>query len=260
MSIDLHREGSIALVSINQPDVLNVLNRERLRALLRTVREVSADPSVRAMILTGAGERAFVAGADIREMAQLSPDEALAFARLGHATALALETAPVPVIAAINGVALGGGCELALACDIRLAAENAVFAQPEVGLGIPPGWGGTQRLGRLVNPGIAAELILSGRRIDAAEALRIGLVNAVHPAGELMDRALELALTITAQGPRAVRAAKRLLAISRTDHPTQGLSEEMREFAEAFAGVEQREGMRAFLDKRPAVFDEGEGS
>lgn len=257
MSIDLNRDGHVAVITINEPDKLNALNSGRLRELLSAAREVSADSSIRVIVLTGAGERAFVAGADIAEMAMLSRDEALAFGRLGHATAQALEAAPQPVIAAINGFALGGGCELALACDIRYAADNAVFAQPEVELGIPPGWGATQRLPRLVNPGIAAELIFTGKRIDAAEALRIGLVNAVFPADALMERTLELARTIAGHGPEAVRAAKRLIAISRTNHPTQGLSEEMRTFAEAFAGSEQREGMQAFLDKRPAVFPDG---
>lgn len=257
MSIDLVRDGHVAVITINQPDTLNALDSERLRELLTTVRDVSAVPSVRAIVLTGAGDRAFAAGADIREMVGLSRDEALAFGRLGHAAAQALETAPQPVIAAVNGFALGGGCELALACDIRYASENAVFAQPEVGLGIPPGWGGTQRLPRLVNPGVAAEMIFTGKRIDAEEAARLGLVNAVFPADVLMDRTFELARTIAAQAPGAVQAAKRLMAISRTDHPTQSHSEEMRTFAEAFGGAEHREGMQAFLDKRPAVFDDG---
>lgn len=260
MSIDLKRDDHVAIITINQPDKLNALNSERLRELLSVVRETSADLSTRAIVLTGAGDRAFIAGADIREMAGLSRDEALAFGRLGHATAQALEAAPQPVIAAINGFALGGGCELALACDIRYASRNAVFAQPEVGLGIPPGWGGTQRLPILINPGIAAEMIFTGRRIDADEALRVGLVNAVFPAEVLIDKTLELARTIAAQGQHAVRAAKRLIAISRTNHPTQSLSEEMRTFAEAFGGSEQREGMEAFLDKRPAAFMDGAAS
>lgn len=260
VSINLERDGPVAVITINKPDKLNALNSEILRGLLSTVRDVSADPEVRAIVLTGAGDRAFAAGADVREMAGLSRDEALAFGRLGHATARALETAPQPVIAAINGFAFGGGCELALACDIRHAGENAVFAQPEVGLGIPPGWGATQRLPRLVNPAVAADMIFTGRRIDAREAFRIGLVNAVFPADTLMERTFELARTISAQAPNAVRAAKRLMAISRTNHPTQSHSEEMRTFAEAFDGAEQREGMHAFLEKRPATFTNGRAS
>lgn len=260
MSIDLGRDGHVAIITINQPDTLNALDSERLRDLLFTVRDISADASVRAVVLTGAGNRAFAAGADIREMSEFTRDEALAFGRLGHATAQALESAPQPVIAAINGIAFGGGCELALACDIRLAAENAVFAQPEAGLGIPPGWGATQRLPRLVNPAVAAEMIFTGKRVDAEEAFRIGLVNAVSPADALMERALELAGKIAEQAPDAVRAAKRLIAIAWTNHPTQSLSEEMRTFADAFDSAEQREGMRAFLDKRRAEFSDGPGS
>lgn len=257
MSIDLERNGHVAVITINQPDKLNALDSEMLRDLLSAIENAGDDRTVRAMVLTGTGDRAFAAGADIREMAGFSRDEALAFGRLGHATARALEMAPQPVIAAINGFAFGGGCELALACDIRLAADKAVFAQPEVGLGIPPGWGATQRLPRLVYPAVAAEMIFTGKRIDAGEALRIGLVNAVVPAGALMETALDMAQTIAAQGPVAVRAAKRLLAISRTNHPSQSHSEEMRTFAEAFSGAEQHEGMQAFLDKRTAEFVDG---
>ncbi len=260
MSIDVRRDGHVATITINKPESLNALDSEHLRDLLSAVRGISAQGSTRAIVLTGAGDRSFVAGANIREMAGLTLDEALAFGRLGHATAQALETAPQPVIAAVNGFALGGGCELALACDIRYAARNAVFAQPEVGLGIPPGWGATQRLPRLVGPGTAAELIFSGKRIDAEEALRIGLVNAVFPGDALMDAALALARTIASQGPAAVRAAKRLIGISRTDHPSQSHSEELRTFAEAFGSGEQREGMHAFLEKRPARFGNGDAS
>lgn len=261
MSIDISRDGHVAIITINKPETLNALDSEHLRSLLSAVRETSAETSTRALVLTGSGDRAFVAGANIREMAGLNRDEALAFGRLGHATAQALETAPQPVIAAINGFALGGGCELALACDIRYAAQNAVFAQPEVSLGIPPGWGATQRLPRLVGPGTAAELIFTGKRIGAEEALRIGLVTAVFPTIDaLMDGALALARAIAAQGPGAVRAAKRLMAISRTNHPTQSHSEELRTFAEAFGGTEQREGMHAFLEKRAATFGNGDAS
>lgn len=260
MSIDVRRDGHVTIITINKPESLNALDSEHLRDLLSAVRGTSAEGSTRAIVLTGSGDRAFVAGANIREMAGLTRDEALAFGRLGHATARALETAPQPVIAAVNGFAFGGGCELALACDIRYASHNAVFAQPEVGLGIPPGWGGTQRLPWLVNQGVAAELIFSGKRIDAEEALRIGLVNAVFSEDALMDGTLDLARRIAAQGPAAVRAAKRLLAISRTIHPSQSHSEELRTFAEAFGGSEQREGMHAFLEKRPARFGNGDAS
>jgi len=260
VSVDVRRDGHVAIITINKPESLNALDSEHLRSLLSAVRETSTDTSTRAIVLTGSGDRSFVAGANIREMVSLTRDEGLAFGRLGQATGQALETAPQPVIAAINGFALGGGCELALACDIRYASHNAMFAQPEVGLGIPPGWGATQRLPRLVGLGTAAELIFSGKRIDAEEALRIGLVNAVFPGDALMDAALALARTIASQGPAAVRAAKRLMALSRTNHPTQSYSEELRTFAEAFGETEQREGMQAFLDKRSAAFGNGNAS
>ncbi|MDQ3657666.1 MAG: enoyl-CoA hydratase-related protein, partial [Chloroflexota bacterium] len=178
MAIELEYQNHVALITINQPDKLNALNSDRLRSLFLRIQEASLHPDVRAIVLTGAGDRAFVAGADIKEMVSLSHEEGRAFGELGHAVTSALEEAPQPVIAAVNGYAFGGGCELALACDIRLASPNAIFAQPEVSLGIPPGWGGSQRLPRVVGPGIASELIFTGRRIDAAEALGIGLVNA----------------------------------------------------------------------------------
>ena len=254
MPIDLALQDGVAIVTINQPDKLNALNSERLRELIQRIEEVSANPQVRAIVLTGAGDRAFVAGADIREMASLTPEQATAFGRLGHAAASALENAPQPVIAAVNGFALGGGCELALACDIRLAAENAVFAQPEVSLGIPPGWGGTQRLPRVVGPGLAAELIYTGRRVDAAEALRIGLVNAVHPAADLLPKALELAAAIAANSPRSVREAKRLMALARGATATADLATEEQVFVAAFGTDDQIEGMTAFLEKRAPIF------
>ena len=168
MGIEVERHGKVAVVTVDQPDKLNALNTERLHGLHAAFRALDADAEVRCVILTGGGDRAFVAGADISQMATMTPDQALAFARLGHAVATKIESLRQPVIAAVNGFTLGGGCELALACDIRLASNKAVFAQPEVGLGIPPGWGGTQRLPRLVGSGIAADLIYSGRRIDAA--------------------------------------------------------------------------------------------
>ena len=215
---------------------------------------MAADPAIRAVVLTGAGERAFAAGADIREMAALSPEGGLAFGRLGHAVTRAVEALSQPVVAAVNGFALGGGCELAIACDIRIASENAVFAQPEVSLGIPPGWGGSQRLPRLVGPGMAAEMILTGRRVAAAEALRIGLVNRVVPLPDLMPAAAELAATIAANGPVAVRAAKRLMALAFDGDPVVGLETECAVFGSVFGTPEQREGMGAFVEKRKPSF------
>ena len=254
MPIDLDRADGVATLTLNRPEALNAFNTEQLRLLEQMLAEVAADPAIRAVVLTGAGERAFAAGADIREMAALSPEGGLAFGRLGHAVTRAVEALPQPVVAAVNGFALGGGCELAIACDIRIASENAVFAQPEVSLGIPPGWGGSQRLPRLVGPGMAAEMILTGRRVAAAEALRIGLVNRVVPLPDLMPAAAELAATIAANGPVAVRAAKRLMALAFDGDPVVGLETECAVFGSVFGTPEQREGMGAFVEKRKPSF------
>ena len=254
MPIDLDRADGVATLTLNRPEALNAFNSEQLRLLEQMLTEVAADPAIRAVVLTGAGERAFAAGADIREMAALSPEGGLAFGRLGHAVTRAVEALPQPVVAAVNGFALGGGCELAIACDIRIASENAVFAQPEVSLGIPPGWGGSQRLPRLVGPGMAAEMILTGRRVAAAEALRIGLVNRVVPLPDLMPAAAELAATIAANGPVAVRAAKRLMALAFDGDPVVGLETECAVFGSVFGSPEQREGMGAFVEKRKPSF------
>lgn len=254
MPIDLDRADGVATLTLNRPEALNAFNSEQLRLLEQMLTEVAADPAIRAVVLTGAGERAFAAGADIREMAALSPEGGLAFGRLGHAVTRAVEALPQPVVAAVNGFALGGGCELAIACDIRIASENAVFAQPEVSLGIPPGWGGSQRLPRLVGPGMAAEMILTGRRVAAAEALRIGLVNRVVPLPDLMPAAAELAATIAANGPVAVRAAKRLMALAFDGDPVVGLETECAVFGSVFGTPEQREGMGAFVEKRKPSF------
>lgn len=254
MAIDLAFQDHIAIITINHPDKFNALNSERLRALFLRVEEASLNTDCRAIILTGAGDRAFVAGADITAMATMNQEEAYAFGALGHSLTRAIEQAPQPVIAAINGFALGGGCELALACDIRIAAENAVFAQPEVALGIPPGWGGTQRLPRVVGPGMASDLILTGRRIDAAEALRIGLVNAVYPGNELMAKALELAGQIAANSPLAAPTSKRLMAMTQGLAYDDGLAAEAKAFAGEFGSPDQVEGMSAFIDKRKPKF------
>lgn len=256
MSIDSNVSEQIATITINIPDRLNALDIDHLEGLQSAFRAAAGDASVRAIILTGAGEKAFVAGANIAEMSTMSHEEAMRFGRLGHAVGAAIERTPQPVIAAINGFALGGGCELALACDIRICSRNAVFAQPEVGLGIPPGWGGTQRLPRIVGKGIASELIFTGRRIKADEALRIDLVNAVHEQDRLMEHAKQLAVEIAAHSPAAVRLSKRLIARSDDAHPSAGLAEEAHAFAEVFGSRDQQEGMRAFLEKRKPVFED----
>jgi enoyl-CoA hydratase len=254
MAVEVDIADAVAVVTMNRPQALNAFNSEQLDRLGAAIRALAQDRNVRAVILTGAGDRAFAAGADIKEMVELTAAEALAFGRKGQSVTNAIELLPQPVIAAVNGYAFGGGCELAIACDLRLAAETARFAQPEVGLGIPPGWGGTQRLPRLVGPGIAAEMIYSGRQVDAQEALRIGLVNAVHPLDQLMAAARELATQITTNSPVAVRAAKRLMALAYAGDPGAGLAAEVAAFAAAFAAPDRREGMRAFIEKRAALF------
>lgn len=254
MAIDLERRGPIAIVTMNRPEALNAFNGKQLRLLAETFDEIGNDGSIRCVVLTGAGERAFAAGADIKEMKDLDGVSGLAFGRAGHRATRSVEELPQPVIAAVNGFALGGGCELALAADIRLASENAVFAQPEVTLGIPPGWGGSQRLPRLVGPGLAAELIFTGRRVKADEALRIGLVNAVYPLAQLLDEATKLAETIAANSPLAVRSAKQLVRLAFNGQTIDGLDTEARAFGEAFTTGDQKEGMTAFVEKRAATF------
>ena len=256
MTVDLTIDEGVATITMNRPQALNAFNSAQLDLLLSAIREVAANTAVRAAILTGAGDRAFAAGADIKEMVSLDAAEGLAFGRRGHAVANALEAMPQPVIAAVNGFAFGGGCELALACDIRLASDNARFAQPEVSLGIPPGWGGSQRLPRLIGPGRASELILTGRHVLAEEALRIGLVNAVCPPDELLPAAQKMARSIASNSPRAVRSAKALMRLAYQGAPGAGLDAEVRAFGEAFTTSDQREGMAAFVEKRTAIFED----
>jgi enoyl-CoA hydratase len=254
MAVDVEIDGGVAVVTMNRPEALNAFNSEQLDLLGAAFHALSQDRAVRVVILTGAGDRAFAAGADIKEMVDLTPAEALAFGRKGHAITSAVERLPQPVIAAVNGYAFGGGCELAIACDIRLAAENARFAQPEVSLGIPPGWGGTQRLPRLIGPGLAAEMIFTGRQVHAEDAYRIGLVNAVHPLDRLMPATREMAADIARKSPSALHAAKTLMAFAFTGDPAAGLAAEVANFGAAFAAPDRSEGMRAFVEKRAPDF------
>jgi enoyl-CoA hydratase len=254
MAVDVEIDQNVATVVLNRPEALNAFTSDQLNSLLEALRGLRENRSVRAVIVTGAGDRAFAAGADIKALAGMSKADGLAFARLGHAAAYAIESLPMPVIAAVNGFALGGGCELALACNIRIASENAVFGQPEVTIGVPPGWGGSQRLPRLIGPGLASEMIFTGRRVDAAEALRIGLVNAVYPKDELLNKARELAGKIAANSPRAVAAAKRAIQVAFNGNITSGLDTEARLFGDLFETSDQREGMLAFVEKRSPVF------
>jgi enoyl-CoA hydratase len=247
-------EDRTGLLIVNRPKQLNALNGRTLMELLGALGEISGSDAVDAVILTGAGEKAFVAGADIAEMAGFSAQQARAFAELGHRVCFAFEEIDKPVIAAVNGFALGGGCELALACDFIYASRTARFGQPEVNLGVIPGFGGTQRLLRRVGKGRAKEIILGGENIDAAEALRIGLCNAVFEPADLLPRAREAAKRIGAKGPIAVAQAKRVLQAGEEMALASACELERQMFAAMFATEDQKEGMKAFLEKRPAAF------
>jgi enoyl-CoA hydratase len=248
------RKDQIGYVTFNRPKVLNALNRktiEELGALLARARE---DAEVRILILTGAGEKAFVAGADINELAQRTPVDGKEFSIFGQGVFRMLETLGKPSIAAINGFALGGGCELALACTIRLASRTAKLGQPEVKLGILPGYGGSQRLARLCGKGVAQELCLTGEMIAAEEALRLGLVNHVYEPGELLPAAEALAKRIIANAPLAVRYAMEAIEHGLDMSQEEGLFLEATLFGLCCATDDMREGTRAFLEKRPAQF------
>lgn len=246
----LEKKGNVAIALIDRPKALNALNSEVLNDLNTLVDTVNADPEIRVLILTGSGEKAFVAGADIGEMSSLTKEEGEAFGKKGNDVFRKLETLPIPTIAAVNGYALGGGCELSMACDIRIASDTAVFGQPETGLGITPGFGGTQRLARLIGPGMAKQLIYSARNIKADEALRIGLVNAVYPAEELMAAAEKLAETIAKNAPIAVRACKQAINEGLEKPMDEAIVLEEKLFGSCFETEDQREGMGAFLEKR----------
>jgi len=252
--IDVERNDAVAVVTVNRPEAMNALDLETLGSLRDGLRELAHDGGVHAVVLTGAGDRAFVAGADIKYMQGLTVLEAREWGGLGHATAFLLETMRKPTIAAINGFALGGGCELALACDLRYASRTAKLGQPEVNLGIIPGWGGTQRLARTTTLGFAKELILTGRTVDADEAERHGLVNAVFEPDELLDRTLELARRLAAKSPVALAWAKEAANLALQGAHEANLTQEASLFAMGFSTEDQREGMGAFVDKREPKF------
>lgn len=250
----LERDGAVATVTINRPKVLNALNAQTLSELRSALLDLQADSSVRVVILTGAGERAFVAGADISELAVQTPVSARDVARIGQAVFALVESLGKPVIAAINGFALGGGCELAMACTLRIAADTAKLGQPEVNLGLLPGYAGTQRLPRLVGKGRALELMLTGAPIAASDAERIGLVNRVVPAADLLPTVRALAASLAAQAPLAVRYI--LDAVQHGyDLPfAEACEHEAALFGLAVATDDMREGTRAFLEKRKPTF------
>jgi enoyl-CoA hydratase len=248
-------EGFVATLTVSRAASLNALNRHTLNEIGWALRDADGDQRIRAVILTGAGEKAFIAGADIAEMEEQSAVEARSFAQAGRTVGDILEAMQKPVIAAVNGFALGGGCELALACDFIYASEKAKFGQPEVNLAVIPGFGGTQRLPRRVGLGRATELVLTGDLIDAQEALRIGLVNKVFPADQLMAEAKKTAEKIAAKGPLAIAHARRALRKSQELALPAGNDLEAELFALLFATADQKEGMKAFLNKRPAKFE-----
>ncbi len=247
--VNYETQGDVGIITINRPEALNALNSAVLDDLEAVIDAVDTD-SVRALIITGAGPKSFVAGADIGEMSTMTPEEGRAYGVKGNDLFLKIENFPVPVIAAVNGFCLGGGNELAMSCDIRIASENAVFGQPETGLGITPGYGGTQRLQRIVNVGIAKELIFAAVNIKADRALEIGLVNAVYPQEELMGAAMKLAEKIARNAPVAVRACKEAMNRGIQTDIASAVKIEEELFASCFATEDQKEGMKAFLEKR----------
>ena len=247
--ITYEAEGQIGIITINRPKALNALNSTVLDELDKTLDGVDLE-SIRCLILTGAGEKSFVAGADIGEMSSLTKAEGEAFGKKGNDVFRKIETFPIPVIAAVNGFALGGGCEISMSCDIRICSENAVFGQPEAGLGITPGFGGTQRLARLVSPGMAKQLIYTAKNIKADEAYRIGLVNAVYPLDELLPAAEKLAETIAKNAPIAVRACKQAINEGLQVDMDKAIVIEEKLFGSCFQSADQIEGMSAFLEKR----------
>ena len=242
-------KGDIAYLVIDRPEALNALNAQVLADLDAALDNIDLD-LIRCVIVRGAGEKSFVAGADIAQMKDLDPAGGEAFGKQGNDVFLKLESFPIPVIAAVGGYALGGGCELAMACDFRICSDTAVFGQPEVGLGITPGFGGTQRLARIVGPGMAKQMIYTARNIKADEALRIGLVNAVYPADELYAAAEKLASTIAANAPIAVRACKKAINEGAALPIEQAVVCEEKAFGSCFQTGDQQEGMGAFLEKR----------
>ncbi len=250
----LERENDIAILYINRPKYLNALNARTLEEISQAVDEVRQDPDIKVLIITGAGDKSFVAGADINFMLPLSPAQGRYFSDMGEKVFRKLELMEKPVIAAVNGFALGGGCELAMACDVRLAADNAVFGQPEVGLGIIPGFGGTQRLPRLIGEGRAKELTYTANNIKAEEAYRIGLVNHVYPAAELMDQARKMAARIAAKAPLAVGYAKFAIGKGMQVDIDTAMSIESDMFGMCCATEDKNEGLGAFVEKRKPQF------
>ena len=250
----IEKSDGIGIITINRPDAMNAMNSDVVSELSITVSDMIADKEIGVIIITGSGEKAFVAGADIKAMQQMNAEDALEFGKTGQEMTLVIENSPKPVIAAVNGFALGGGCEISLACHIRVASENAIFGQPEVLLGLIPGWGGTQRLPKIVGTGIANELIITGNQISAQEAHRIGLVNHVVTQTELMDTCKEIGKKILNNGPNAIAKSLNCIHESFDKSIEDGLEFEVKAFANLFSTEETKEGLSAFVEKRKANF------
>ncbi len=244
----------IAVITINRPEALNAFNDDLIKELESALNDCIEDEDVGVIILTGAGDKAFIAGADIRKMQNMTPEQALQFGQLGQHLTRVIEDSPKPVIAAVNGFALGGGCEISLACHIRVASDNAKFGLPEVSLGLLPGWGGTQRLPRVVGNGYAHEMIVTGQMIDAERAHHIGLVNHVVPLKKLLDTAIGLAQSILKNSPNAVARAMRCIQKGRGISLEDGLNIEVNAFKRLFTSEETQEGLAAFVEKRKANY------
>ena len=250
----LEKIDGIGVITINRPDALNAMNASVVTELSTAVSNMIADDDIGVIIITGSGEKAFVAGADIKAMQQMDAEGALEFGKAGQNMTLVIENSPKPVIAAVNGFALGGGCEISLACHIRVASDNAVFGQPEVLLGLIPGWGGTQRLPKIVGTGIANELITTGKQIAAEEAHKIGLANHVVPQDELMDTCKKIAQQILKNGPNAIAQSLSCVYAGYGKSISEGMEEEVNAFAKLFETDETKEGLTAFVEKRKANF------
>ena len=247
--VEFAAKGQIGILTINRPNALNALNDQVISDLDQVLDSIDLN-EIRCVIVTGAGEKAFVAGADISQMRGLTKAEGEAFGKLGNDVFRKLETLPIPTIAAVNGFALGGGCELCMSCDIRLASDTAVFGQPEVGLGITPGFGGTQRMARLIGVGRAKELLYTARKVKAPEALAIGLVEGVYPVEQLMEEALKMAARIAGNAPIAVRATKKAVNDGLQVDMDRAIEIEEKLFGSCFETEDQKNAMGAFLEKR----------
>ena len=254
MVIEASKNKQIGILTINRPDSLNAMNREVLIEFINGLKKIQSKKDIRVIIITGSGEKAFIAGADIKLMQKMNREEALEFANLGQELANLIEKSAKPVIAAVNGYALGGGCEIALSCHLRIASDNAIFAQPEVKIGLLPGWGGTQRLPRIIGRGLANEIILTGRNVTAKKALDIGLVNKVVPQEELMNACLDIANMILKNSPNAIAESIKLIRLAAGAKLKKGLSKEAKSFSELFETEETAEGLTAFVEKRLPKF------